>query len=130
MNAKHTEKHYPSINPDHHFLLVSMRQAERFYSELHKHEEIFVKVKLPFACEIHGFYDPIDNVEDFLDFGIYSLDYTSDIIVADVPPSSTKFLNLFCEKKKRPKIKQKRSTKSYGFSLPSSCGSSSNSTPT
>jgi hypothetical protein len=115
MNAKHTEKRYPNVGPFHHFI-VSMKQAARFYSERHENEEVFVKVKLPFACEIHGFYDPIDDVDDFLDLGIFSLDHTSDNIVANAPPPSTKFLNLFCEEKNKPKVKQKMNTKSYGFS--------------
>ena len=75
-----------------------------------------MKVKLPFACKIHGFYDPIDDEDDTLDLGIYALDYTSDNLVADAPPPSTKFQNLFCEEKNKPKVKQKMATKSYGFS--------------
>ena len=63
--AIHTEKRYPHVSASHHFI-VSMKQAARFYSERHEREEVFVKVKLPFACEIHGFYDPIDDEDDTL----------------------------------------------------------------
>lgn len=117
MNPKHMEERYPNVGPFHHFI-VSMKQAARFYSERYEKEEVFVKVKLPFAHEIHGFYDPFDDRDEVLDLGIYSLDYSNDNIVGDVPPASTKFLNLFCEEKNKPKVKQKMNTKAYSFSIP------------
>jgi hypothetical protein len=115
-NPKHVLTRYEDSGVDEsHPLYLAMSNVHRFYGEANEKKEEELLIKLPFTCDPHGFYDPIEHNDVFLDLGVFPLDATA---TEGGPAPSTKFLHLFCEEQKKAKLQQKTQQRSY-FKTPS-----------
>lgn len=123
-NPMHLLCRYPNMTDDHP-LYGKMRDVHRFYGEANEKKEEEVVIKLPFPCVPHGFYDPIEENDEFLDLGVFPLEDDPTEVsspasnssgAGEGPPApSTKFLFLYCEEQKKAKIEQKTQQRAYGF---------------
>ena len=116
-NPEHVLTHYLRMNESHP-LYLAMSAIHHFYGEANEKKEEELLVKLPFTCDPHGFFDPIDGDDEFLDLGIFPLALMPTNLAAGEPAPSTKFLHLFCEEQKKAKLEQRAQQHSY-FRTPS-----------
>jgi hypothetical protein len=116
-NPAHLLVRYPYMD-ELHPLYQAMSTAHRFYGEANEMKVEGLRIELPFTCDSHGFYDPIDEDDEFLDLGVYPLDLKSSNSGGGGPPPSTKLLSLFCEEQKKARLEQKTRQRSF-FPSPS-----------
>ena len=124
-NPKHVLTHYPDMD-ELHPLYLAMSTIHCFYGKANEKKEEELLIKLPFTCDPHGFYDPIDEDDEFLDLGSFPLDLMPTNSVAGGPAPSTKFLHLFCEEQKKAKLEQKTQQHLYFMTLSPSVNATSN----
>jgi hypothetical protein len=115
-NPKHVLTHCEDSGMDElHLLCLAVSNVHHFCGEANEKKEEELLIKLPFTCDPHGFCDPVEHNDVFLDLGIFLLDATA---AEGKPAPSTKFLHLFCEEQKKAKLQQKTQQHSH-FKTPS-----------